>query len=125
MGNKKKFYPDYLFEVFIAFFLIIELIFFLAMLFPQEPGREINFTTPFQPTPEWYFLWLYKLISYFPGNTAFIGAVLLPLACIVILITIPFFHKGKYGRAKASFALLFIYLMFIVFTILPLIAGDN
>ncbi len=127
MENKKRdktekmFYPDYLSEIIVSIIIALELLLILTLIFPAEVGREIDFSKPFQPLPEWYFLWLFKLISYFHGNLIWVGTFLIPLACIVLLIFIPFLDKSKYGRLKASLAGLTILLVFCIFTLLSLI----
>jgi quinol-cytochrome oxidoreductase complex cytochrome b subunit len=121
-GQEKKFYPDYLFEILMTVLVVIETAVVLAMLFPREPGRRINFSSPFQPTPEWYFLWLFELLRYFLGRAAFIGAVILPAAFFAALLLIPFIDRGGRGgrgRARAVLIMSALYLSFIVFTLIP------
>ncbi|MBI4685846.1 MAG: hypothetical protein HY755_11700 [Nitrospirae bacterium] len=98
--KEKQFYPDYLFEILVVVFITIELVLVLAMLYPQKIGRQIDFTAQFQPKPEWYFLWLYQLLRYFPGKSAFIGAVAIPILAVFILIFIPFIDRGEYGKKR-------------------------
>jgi quinol-cytochrome oxidoreductase complex cytochrome b subunit len=120
--DQKKFYPDYLFEILVAALVVIQAAVVLAMLFPREPGRRINFSTPFQPTPEWYFLWLFELLRYFLGRAAFIGAAILPVGFFLALLLIPFIDRdarnGR-GRARAVLIMSALYLLFIVFTLIP------
>lgn len=100
MKRQNEFYPDYLIEILLVVFLIVELIVILALLYPPAIGRQIDFSTPFSPRPEWYFLWLYQLIRYFPGSRIVIGTMVIPLAAVLVLILIPFIDKGKLGRLK-------------------------
>lgn len=116
MKQKKDFYPDYLVEILLVIFLTIELVTILALLYPQAIGRQIDFSTPFRPKPEWYFLWLYQLIKYFPGKRIVIGTVILPVTGILVLILIPFIDKGKRGKMKAVLAGLTLLLVFLILT---------
>lgn len=100
MNRQKAFYPDYLIEILLVIFLIVELIVVLALLYPPDIGRQIDFSTPFRPRPEWYFLWLYQLIRYFPGTRIVIGTTVIPLTAVLVLILIPFIDRGKWGRLK-------------------------
>jgi len=100
VDRPKEFYPDYLVEILLVIFLILELITTLALLYPPPIGRQIDFSAPFSPRPEWYFLWLYQLIRYFPGKWIIIGTMVIPLTAILILIFIPLIDKGKFGRLK-------------------------
>lgn len=119
----KQFYPDYLVEVLLVVFLTIELVLVTAMLFPQAIGRQIDFQAEFQPKPEWYFLWLYQVVKYFPGSAAFIGTVFIPIAAVVLLMLIPFIDKGAHGRVKSAILLSVLILAFLIFTLIPLLSG--
>jgi len=114
--QQKDFYPDYLVEILLVIFLTIELVTILALLYPQAIGRQIDFSTPFRPKPEWYFLWLYQLIKYFPGKRIVIGTVILPVTGILVLILIPFIDKGKRGKMKAVLAGFTLLLAFLILT---------
>lgn len=119
--TNKKFYPDYLSEIIISMLIAFELLIILVLLYPPLAGRQIDLSKPFQPVPEWYFLWLFKLVSYFPGEIVFIGTVVIPLIFIFLLICIPFFDRGAYGRLKAIIAGIIILTGFIVFTLLSIL----
>lgn len=119
--TNKKFYPDYLSEIIITMLIAFELLIILVLLYPPVIGRQIDLSKPFQPVPEWYFLWLFKLVSYFPGEIIFIGTVVIPVIFIFLLICIPFFDRGPNGRLKAAAAGLIILTGFIVFTLLSIL----
>jgi quinol-cytochrome oxidoreductase complex cytochrome b subunit len=123
MTNKseQKFYPDYLFEIVLVIFLTIEIVIILAMLYPQGIGRLIDFTSPYQPLPEWYFLWLYQLVRYFPGEWAFVGTIVLPIVAIFLLGYLPWIDRGRWGRAKALIVSAILLLSFVILTIIPLV----
>jgi quinol-cytochrome oxidoreductase complex cytochrome b subunit len=117
--KKVRFYPDYLPYVAAAAFVALEIVLVLALLFPPRAGQAIDFTSHFTPKPEWYFLWLYQLLRYFPGRWAFLGAVVLPLAFVALLIAVPYMDRGKNGRIKAAAAGLVIFGTFIALTLIP------
>lgn len=116
MSRQKNFYPDYLIEILLVIFLIVELIVTLALLYPPAIGRQIDFSTPFSPQPEWYFLWLYQLIRYFPGTRIVIGTTVIPLTAALVLILIPFIDKGKLGRLSVVIAGMLLLLLFVLLT---------
>lgn len=119
--KEKNFYPDYLAEIIVAVVICLQLLLILSLMFPASVGRQIDFTTPFKPMPEWYFLWLYKLVWYFPGNTAFIGAVIIPVLLVILLLMIPYIDRGRYGRLKAAAVGGIILLMLVILTLLSVI----
>lgn len=120
-NHDKKFYPDYLSEIVTTIVICFELVIILALLLPPPIGRQIDLLKPFQPRPEWYFLWLFELIGYFPGNTAIVGTVIIPGAYVLLLLCIPYIDRGRRGRLKAIFVCITLSLMFIIFTLLSLI----
>lgn len=118
--EEKKFYPDYLSEILAIIFLTLGAVFVLAMLFPPLIGREINFISAYQPKPEWYFLWLYQMVRYFPGEMAFVGAVAVPMLAAALLLYLPFIDSGS-GRARKAATAIFMLLLggFLVLTLIP------
>ncbi len=127
MGNHrderdKSFYPDYLSEILAAIFLTIFTVFILAMVYAPSIDREINYVSAYHPKPEWYFLWIYQLIRYFPGGWAFVGTVLIPIVAAALFIGIPFVDRGtvRSGRA-ASFLFALLSVFFLVLTVVPLL----
>lgn len=127
MGNHidqrdKSFYPDYLSEILAVIFLTIGAVFVLAMVYAPSIDREINYVSAYQPKPEWYFLWIYQLIRYFPGGWAFLGTVVVPLAAAALFIGMPFIDRGTVRSARAA-SILFALLagFFFVLTLVPVL----
>ncbi len=111
--SEKKFFPYYFFEISLMILFTAEAVLVLAVLFPPAVGREIDFSAPYAPRPEWYFLFLYQLTKYFPGRWTFVGAVLLPGLAFGALLIAPFLDGGaaaqlrrRKGIAAAGFGLL-------------------
>ena len=119
------FFPYYLFEISVVALFTVEAVLVLAALFPSAVGREIDFSAPFAPRPEWYFLFLYQLTKYFPGKWTFVGAVLLPGLAFSMILLAPFLDRGaskslrkRKACAVAGFGLL---ACVIVLTVLALL----
>ncbi|MEX1095868.1 MAG: cytochrome b N-terminal domain-containing protein [Planctomycetales bacterium] len=51
------------------------------------------------PRPEWYFLWLFQLLKYFPGETEIIGTHVVPGLGLLVLFLMPFLGRWKLGHA--------------------------
>ncbi|MCX8030755.1 MAG: hypothetical protein N3A59_04145 [Thermodesulfovibrionales bacterium] len=120
-GEPKKFYPDYLSEIIVVITIAIEVLLILVFLMPPTIGRPIDLSKPFQAIPEWYFLWLYKLVSYFHGPFIFVGTVIIPLIFIFILIALPFFDRRRGGRLIASLLGSILLLSFVMLTLISII----
>ena len=99
-ARDKKFYPDYLFEILAVCLLVLEVILVLSYLFAPRTGRPIDFSRNFQPLPEWYFLFLYQLLKYFPGAWAFLGVVVIPGAALSLMFALPFMEKTPSRRLR-------------------------
>jgi len=105
--REKKFYPDYLFEILVVCLLSLDAVLVFSLLYAPRIGRPIDFSRNFQPLPEWYFLSLYQLLKYFPGNWAFLGVVVIPSAALFAMFALPFIEgtlSRRLSDRKASAA---------------------
>ncbi|MEJ2697978.1 MAG: hypothetical protein P8013_15200 [Candidatus Sulfobium sp.] len=118
-GNgKKSLYPDYLPYVAAALLVTVEAVLAAALLFPPRIGQAINLAAPYQPKPEWYFLWIYQLLRYFPGGYAIFGTVIIPILLILVFIFMPYIDRGKNGRTKAAVAATVLLVLLVVLTLI-------
>jgi mono/diheme cytochrome c family protein len=60
---------------------------------PNEPPANPSDTT-YVPRPEWYFLWAFQLLKYFPGKLEGIAITGLGLLIAIGLFGLPFFDRG-------------------------------
>jgi quinol-cytochrome oxidoreductase complex cytochrome b subunit len=91
------FFPDYLLDEVIAWYIALAALIVLASLFPAGLEDKANpLKTPPHARPEWYFLFLYqslKLVSRIVG-------VLIPGVGILLLILVPFLDRGPSRRLR-------------------------
>ena len=89
------FFPDIIFKdtvvSLLVFLAIVALAYFIGI--PAEERANPN-DTSYTPRPEWYFLFLFQMLKYFPGNLEVIGAMILPGLFVVLLILLPFIDKS-------------------------------
>ena len=89
------FYPDIIFKdivvSFVVFIVLVALAYFIGI--PTEARADPNDTT-YTPRPEWYFLFLFQLLKYFPGNLEVLGAMVIPGLFILLLLVLPFIDKS-------------------------------
>lgn len=94
--KKKKllpFFPHYILDEFIAWYVMLAILVVLASLFPaglEEPANPLH--TPEHTKPEWYFLFLYqwlKLVPRLVGVTA-------PLVAGVLLFLLPLLDRNPH-----------------------------
>jgi mono/diheme cytochrome c family protein len=89
------FFPDVIFKdvviSLIVFLTLAALAYFAGV--PTEPRADPADTT-YTPRPEGYFLFLFQLLKYFPGNLEVIGAVIIPTIVIGLLVALPFIDRS-------------------------------
>src|SRR5512136_1406492 len=89
------FFPDILFKdavvALIVFVILVALAYFVGA--PLEARANPGDTT-YTPRPEWYFLFLFQLLKYFPGQLEVIGVVLIPTVVVVLLFALPFLDRS-------------------------------
>ncbi len=100
MGKEAKekgvpFFPDILFKdavvALIVFIILVALAYFVGSPLEERANpADTNYT----PRPEWYFLFLFQLLKYFPGELEVIGVVVLPTLVIILLFFLPFLDRS-------------------------------
>ncbi len=92
-----KFYPDIIYKDILVSFAIFLLLVGLATFIgvANEPPADPN-DTSYIPRPEWYFLFLFQLLKYFPGQIEWIGTVVLPTIAILALLLLPFYDRSPF-----------------------------
>src|SRR5512136_2258342 len=89
------FYPNIIFKdavvAFIIFLILVGLAYFVGA--PLE-ARANPADTTYTPRPEWYFLFLFQLLKYFPGQLEVIGVVLIPTVVVLLLFALPFLDRS-------------------------------
>lgn len=75
--------------------IVVAIIITLSVVFPHTSEAPADPTsTSYNPRPEWYFLFFFQFLKFFPGWAEPIAAVLIPGVAILILIAIPFLDRG-------------------------------
>lgn len=102
-----KFFPDIVYKDMIAafgvFIVVVGLAIFIGV--SAEPPADPNDST-YIPRPEWYFLWLFQLLKYFPGQIEWVGTTVFPAFAVLALLLLPFYDRSpfRYWR-KRKFAI--------------------
>ncbi len=124
--NARKFVP------FFPHWVITDALFGLALLavlvylswlrgapleFPADPT-----SSNFVPRPEWYFLFYFQALKYFPGVLEPVATVVIPLFIFGTMIVLPFFDRGEerrpWKKPLTSGVAIFYTVVIIVLTIL-------
>jgi mono/diheme cytochrome c family protein len=89
------FFPDLLYKDavigLLVFLVLVGAAYFIGA--PLEE-RANPADTSYTPKPEWYFLFLFQLLKYFPGSLEVIGVFVLPTLAILLLVALPFLDRS-------------------------------
>lgn len=120
------FFPDIIYKDSVAslviFLALVALAYFVgAPIEERADPSDTNYT----PRPEWYFLFLFQLLKYFPGNLEVLGVIVLPGLLVVLMLLLPFIDKSPTrhfrNRPFASVAALVIVAGIGVLTVLSVV----
>jgi quinol-cytochrome oxidoreductase complex cytochrome b subunit len=98
--KRYRFYPEHLFRASIVFTVTFVILIALSIYgqIPREPvaGTQVD---NYLPRPEWYYMWLFQLLTFFPGKWEAVGSLLIPFLLVTLLFALPFFdrHSRKLG----------------------------
>ena len=60
---------------------------------PADPSEQYS-----AARPEWYYLFLFQLLKYFPGSSEIIGAIVIPTIVVVLLFLLPLVGWWNFGH---------------------------
>ncbi|MGE5256469.1 MAG: cytochrome b N-terminal domain-containing protein [Hyphomicrobiales bacterium] len=92
-----RFFPEHTARSLMVFAGVLALILALSV-FARIPKEDIAGTVDesYLPRPEWYFMWLFQLLTYFPGSSEVIGSLVLPLVGVLLLFFLPLLDRSKF-----------------------------
>lgn len=96
-----KFYPDVIYKDLLVAFGIFLLLLGLAIFMgvAAEPPADPS-DSAYIPRPEWYFLFLFQMLKYFPGEIEWIGTVVIPTIAVLALLLLPFYDRSPFRHWK-------------------------
>lgn len=94
------FWPDQVLRDAVACLaVLLVVVFFIIRYRGAELGAPADASEQFSAArPEWYFLFLFQLLKYFPGGTEIWGAIVIPSLLMGVLVAMPFVGKWKLGH---------------------------
>lgn len=94
------FWPDQVLRDAVACLAVLLVVVFLVLRYrgadlgaPADPSEQFS-----AARPEWYFLFLFELLKYFPGGTEVWGAIVLPGLLLLVLFAMPFIGRWRLGH---------------------------
>lgn len=91
----KSFFPYTVFKDVCVALVVVAVLFALAYWRSPELEALADPTdTHYNPRPEWYFLFLFQALKFFPGHLEAVAAILLPGLGVLLLLVVPFLDRG-------------------------------
>lgn len=117
----KSFYPYSIFKdvAASALVLLVLLTLLVAMGVPLESKADPT-NTSYIPRPEWYFMFLFEALKYFPGEIEWVGVVVVPGITLMALLFYPWLDTSptrRPGRRPVSVILAIFVVIVTVFLI--------
>ncbi len=103
----EKFWPDQILKDGVACLAVLAVVLGLALWRPAELTAPADPSSPFDAArPEWYFLFLFQMLKYFPGDQTFLwqslefwGAIAVPGLVMLVLALMPLVGRWRLGHA--------------------------
>jgi cytochrome b6 len=121
------FFPNFLLRDLLLWLVVLNILALLAVFFPWELGQKADALAPAPEgiKPEWYFLFMFQTLNYFPAHVWFLegeqAGVLLFGAAGILWLLVPFWDKdsarGKRNR-RVTYIGVFVVMYIIIFTVL-------
>jgi ubiquinol-cytochrome c reductase cytochrome b subunit len=93
------FWPDQVLKDAVACLGVLMVVLLLTIFVGAELGAPADPSQPYGAArPEWYFLFLFQFLKYFPGETEIWGALIIPGLLFGVLALMPFLGKWKLGH---------------------------
>jgi menaquinol-cytochrome c reductase cytochrome b/c subunit len=91
----EKFWPDSIYkDLLVSFAIFLLLILLATFLGVANEAKADPSDSAYIPRPEWYFLFLFQLLKYFPGEIEWIGTAVVPGIAVFALFLLPFFDRN-------------------------------
>lgn len=120
----EKFYPDALYKDLLISFAVFLILVGLATFFgvANEPPADPS-DAAYIPRPEWYFLFLFQMLKYFPGKIEWIGTAVVPTIAVLALLLLPFYDRSPFRHwKKRKFAISFMSVLVVAIVALTIVA---
>src|SRR5262249_3959256 len=98
-GPDQAFWPDQVLKDAVACLAVLAAVLVLVLKFGAELGAPADPADNYAAArPEWYFLFLFQLLKYFPGESEIIGAMIIPSLLLGLVCLMPFLGRWRLGH---------------------------
>lgn len=101
-----KFWPDVIYkDLLVSFALFIVLILLATFVGVANEPKADPSDANYIPRPEWYFLFLYEMLKFFPGALEMVGTFIIPSIAVLVLLLLPLIDRNPsryFGNRKVA-----------------------
>jgi mono/diheme cytochrome c family protein len=105
-----KFWPDVIYkDLLVSFALFIVLILLATFVGVANEPKADPSDSSYIPRPEWYFLFLYEMLKFFPGALEVVGTFIIPTLAVLALVLLPFIDRNPnryFGKRKVAISVM-------------------
>jgi cytochrome b6 len=97
--KRMPFFPNFLLRDLLLWLIVLNVLAILAVFFPWELGKKADAfaSAPAGIRPEWYFLFMFQTLKYFPAKVLFLDGEVLGIALFgvagVLWVIVPFLDR--------------------------------
>jgi len=97
--QRMPFFPNFLLRDLLLWLIVLNILAILAVFFPWELGKKADAfaSAPAGIHPEWYFLFMFQTLKYFPAKVLFVDGEVLGIALFgiagVLWVLVPFLDR--------------------------------
>ena len=92
--SSMRFWPDVIYKDLIFSFALLLLLIGIATFIGIDPVPPADPSdASYIATPEWYLLFMYEMLKYFPGKIEWVGTAIIPMIGILALLLLPFYDR--------------------------------
>lgn len=97
--DDSPFWPDQVLKDSVACLAVLATVLFLVFYLGAGLGAPADPANSYSAArPEWYFLFLFQLLKFFPGESEVIGAIVIPGVVVTLLFLMPIVGRWKIGH---------------------------
>lgn len=126
--KKMPFFPNFMLRDLLLWLIVLNLLAILAVFFPAELGHKADpfSSAPAGIKPEWYFLFMFQSLKYFPAHILFaegeVVGILLFGAAGLLWLLVPFWDR-KSSRGERNRLINYLGIFAVMFIIILTILG--
>lgn len=95
-GKPYRFFPEHMFRTAIAFAFLFTILMLLAIYCPAPLEEKAGtFIADYLPRPEWYYMWVFQLLTYFTGVWEAVGSLVIPIGGVLLMLAVPFLSESR------------------------------